>query len=327
MRFFEWFNRHKAALITAIGYATAAVVTVTVFVYLTFPWSKLSDWIRIKVERAAALEISVRKSEVRFPFRLVWKGVTVSRVEHPVPVLWTAEEISVGWPIGAILRRHWDLDLVVQTLGGEARGRLTVRRAALGMKYRLEGSGKGLDLKKLAEGFGLPSNDVSGTILIRRIEHDWMNGDVLQGQGVLALEATGVGSKRWEIQFSRMNGSMSFKGGMGNLENFSAQGDALDLAGSGSLLLRPDVMDSLLNFNSRVTLRKPTGPLAFLSAMAPPDGHFDFALRGVLRRPTPYLNGTPFASVGIGGAGLPVGTGRAGEPPRLPTIGPRGPGQ
>ena len=329
----QWVNRHRAGLIAAIGYATAAAIAITVFVYLTFPWQQLSDWIRVKVERAAGLEISVQKSRVRFPFRLVWDGVTVSLPGPVARVLWTAEQVSVGWPVGAILRRRLDLDFGLQGLGGEARGRLTARRTPRGMKYHLEATGKGFDLGKLAAGFRLPSRDVSGAVGIGRLEHDWMNGDVLQGQGVLVLDASEVALKNIEARFVRINGNLSLKGGMGHLENFTAQGDALDLVGSGSLLLRPDFMESLLNFNSRVTLRKPAGPLALLSAMASPDGHLDFALRGALRRPTPYLNGTPMGAIGAGGFDQPVGGGRsmespqrAGEPPRLPVVPGGGPG-
>ncbi|MBI3812417.1 MAG: type II secretion system protein GspN [Nitrospirae bacterium] len=332
MGLFQWASRHRAGLITVIGYVTAAVIAITVFVYVTFPWQQLSDWIRVKIERATALEISVQKSHIQFPFRLVWSGVTVRRPGPVARVLWTADRLSVGWPVGSILQRQLDLDFGLQGLGGEALGRVTARRTVQGMKYHLEATGKGFDLGKLAAAFRWPSQDVSGAVGISRLEHDWINEDVLQGQGLLVLEAKEVALKNLETRFARINGNLSLKGGMGHLENFSAQGDALDLVGSGTLLLRPDFMESLLNFTSRVTLRKPTGPLVLLSAMASPDGHLDFALRGALRRPTPYLNGTPMGAIGAdsfdlpaGQTGQPAGTGRpvefprrAGEPPRLP---------
>jgi hypothetical protein len=184
------------------------------------------------------------------------------------------------------------------------------------MQYHLEATGKGFELGKLAALFQLPPEGVSGTVRVSRFEHDWTNQDWMQGQGVLSLEATEVGLKQWEIRFKRLNGNVTLKAGMSNLENFSAQGEALDLVGSGSLLLRSEFMESLLNFNSRVTLHKPTGPLALLATFASPDGHLDFALRGVLKQPTPYVNGAPFAALGTGGPNLPIGTNRAvGSPP------------
>ncbi|MBI3995648.1 MAG: type II secretion system protein GspN [Nitrospirae bacterium] len=298
-------SRHKTGLVAAIGYATAAVIAVTVFVYLTFPWQQLSDWIRVKIERAANVEITIEKSRVRFPFRLIWTGVTVRQPGPVAHILWTADQVSAGWPVGAILRRQLDLDLGLQGLGGEARGRVTARRTQQGMKYHLEAAGTGFALEKLAAGFRLPSKDIGGAVAVNRLQHDWMNGNVLQGQGLLALEAKEVVLKSLETRFARINGEVSLKGGMGHLENFSAQGDALDLVGSGSLLLRSDFMESLLNFTSRVTLRKPTGPLVLLSAMASPDGHLDIALRGPLKRPTPYVNGTPLSAIGVGGFDLP----------------------
>jgi type II secretion system protein N len=318
-------SRHRSGFITAIGYATAAVITITVFVYLTFPWEKLSEWIRIKVERSANLQVTVQDSRVRFPFLIIWKGITVSRAGHPVPVLMTADQISVAWPIGAILQRHMDLDLALKAWGGEAHGRFTARRTGQGMQYHVDASGKGFELGKLAALLQLPPEGVSGTVRISRFEHDWTNQDWMQGQGSMSWEATEVGLKQWGIRFNRLNGNVALKAGMSNLENFSAQGESLDLVGNGSLLLRPEFMESLLNFNSRVTLHKPTGPLALLSSLASPDGHLDFALRGALKQPTPYVNGTPFAALGPGLSGSPAGNARAlGSPP--PAAAPDRPG-
>jgi type II secretion system protein N len=317
---FEWMNRHRAALVTAIGYATAGVITITAFVYLTFPWHRLSEWIRVKIERAAALDISVENSRVHFPFTLVWSDVTVRQPGHLDRVLWSANQISLGWPVGAILGRRLDLEFTVKSLGGEAHGRLTARRTAQGTQYHLEATGKNIELAKVAGGLQLPSEEIEGEVLVNRFAHDWMNADFLQGQGLLTLEAKGVELKGLQAHFSRISGSVSLKGGMGNLENFTAQGDALDLVGGGSLLLRPDVMESLLNFSSRVTLRKPAGPLTLLSAMASPDGHLDFALRGPLGHPTPYVNGTPFGSINIGGSKSPNGAEREAMPARKSTL-------
>jgi type II secretion system protein N len=318
--FFEWTNRHRSALVKAIGYATAGVITITAFVYLTFPWQRLSEWIRVKIERTATVEISVEKSRVHFPFILVWSDVTVRRPGHMDRVLWSADQISMGWPVGAILRRRLDLEFNVKSLGGEAHGRLTARRTAQGTQYHLDATGKNIELAKVAGGLQLPSQEIEGEVLVNRFEHDWMNGDFLQGQGLLTLEVKGVKLKGLQAHFSRIRGSISLKGGMGNLENFSAQGDALDLVGGGSLLLRTDLMESLLNFSSRVTLRKPAGPLALLSAMASPDGHLDFALRGPLGHPTPYVNGTPLGSINIGGSRLPNGAEREAMPTRKSTL-------
>ena len=326
MRWLQWMRRHRSGFVTVIGYATAAVITITVFVYLTFPWQKLSEWIRIKVEQAANLQLKVQDSRVRFPFLLIWKGITVSRAGSPAPVLMTAEQISVAWPIGAILRRHIDLDLALKAWGGEAHGRFTARRTGQGMQYHVEASGKGFELAKLAALFQVPPEGVIGTVRISRFEHDWTNQDWMQGQGILSWEAAEVGLKQWDIRFNRLNGNVTLKAGMSNLENFSAQGEALDLVGNGSLLLRPEFMESLLNFSSRVTLHKPTGPLALLSGLASPDGHLDLALRGPLRQPTPYVNGAPFAAPVTGVTVSPVGRNRVLGSPQPPAGTPGPPG-
>ena len=295
MRLVEWLARHKARLVSAIGYVTVTVMVITVFIYLTFPWQKLSDWVQGKIERGLSVQISVGESRVRFPLLFIWRDVTVSRFgRNPI----RADQISVKWPLGAVLRRKLDLDLSLRVLGGRMDGRLAVRPGESGRTYHFEGSGQGLDLAQLADAFQWPSEGLSGTLLISRIEHHWENQDFLKGEGLAEIEGIGIEHKRWEIRFRRMTGTVTLKGGMSNLDRFSAQGPALDLVGSGSLLLRPNIMDSLLNFNSRVTIRQPTGPLALLKTMASSEGGLDLALRGPLRGPTPYVNGTPFPSIG-----------------------------
>lgn len=317
MRGFQWISRHRSGFVTAIGYVTAAVIAITFFVYLTFPWHKLSEWVRIKVEQTTNLQVKVQNSRVRFPFRLIWKGVTVSRAGNSAPVLMTADQISAAWPLGAILKRHMDLDWGIEAWGGEIHGRFTARRTAQGMQYHMDASGKGFQLGRLAPLFQFPPDEINGTVRIRKFEHDWSNQDWMQGQGVLLMEATEVAIKKWQIRFRRLNGKATLNAGMSNLENLSAQGDALDLIGNGSLLLRPEFMESLLNFNSRVTIHNPTGPLALLSAMAP-NGHLDFSIRGPLKQPTPYVNGTPFAALSTGVSGPQSGSFR----PRGPSAGP-----
>ena len=277
MRFLSWFKQNRAVLVTVIEYATAVAIAVTIFIYVTFPWQKLSDWIRVKMERAMAVEIHVDESHFRFPLRLEWDGVTVTRLDRSGPLRMTAQKVTVNWPIGAVLRRKVDLQFSSRLLGGEMHGRLSARRSESGIQYHFRGSARGLELGELAVLFQFSSEDLGGTVEISGIEHYWLNQDWMRGEGKLVFEATGVEHRALEIRFRRLSGTVTLKSGMSNLENFSAQGSALDLVGSGSLLLRPKIMNSLLNFNSRVTLRNPTGPLGMLSVLASPEGHLDLS--------------------------------------------------
>lgn len=306
-----WIIRNRAALGTVAGYATFTVITVTVFVYLTFPWQTLSEWIRVQIARSVEAEISVKQSRFRFPFRMDWDGVIVTAPGRPDQAYFRADHVSVGWPVGSILARKMDLDVSVGSLGGRLIGRLKTRRVDSGRSYHFKGSAAGFDLAQIARGWELPVEGMSGTLRITRVEHEWVNSDWAQGQGSLSLEVQDAAERSLEISFNRISGLISAKGGMANLENFSAQGPALELVGSGSLLLRPVWKESLLNFNARVTLRKPTGPLSNLTAMASPDGRLDFSLRGPLLRPTPYVNGTALAPLPAGGGSF-TGAGRRG---------------
>ncbi|HEY4484737.1 MAG TPA: type II secretion system protein GspN [Nitrospiria bacterium] len=300
MMLLEWAKRNRAALMTVLGYLSAGLITVTVFVYLTFPWKELSDWVRYQAEKSLAVKIEVRENRVGFPFQMIWKGVSVS-VPQTASGAMEIEEIRVNWPLGAVLRRRFNLAVSARGLGGEAAGRLSVLRTSEGMKMHLTADGGGFEIGRLAALMGYPGGDLFGSIRITRLVHEWMGQDWTTGDGSLTLEASDVEHKKWNVRFQKIGATLHTKGGMGRLENVKAEGPSLDLVGNGTLLFRPNPADSLLNFTSRVTLHKPTGPLALLTAMASADGHLDFALRGPLRNPSTYVNGTLMSS---GAAGL-----------------------
>ncbi len=307
-RLINWMRIHRVKLARLFGIATALMVVITLWVYLMFPWGKLSDWLRAHIERSLGVHLSIAERHVRFPLQLVWEGVSLDPVLNRPPVSMKLERVTITWPIGSMIRRRLDLIVSVQLLGGEVTGELALRPTGSGVRYAFHGSGRGLDLAALVAWFKYPSEEIGGSIQFPRIEHEWINQDWIRGQGMVSMEATDVEHRGWQIGFARLSGTVTLKGGMTNLENISAQGNALDLVGSGNLLLRPLLLDSLLSFNSRMTLRRPTGPLAMLTAMATPDGHLDFAVRGILRSPTVYLNGTPFAPSGINRSGLRSGS-------------------
>ena len=299
MILFEWAKRNRAALATGLGYLSAALVAITVFVYLTFPWKQLSDWVRFQAERSLAVKIEVRESRFRFPFQLIWSGVTVAGPQTaggPVVI----EELRVGWPLGAVIRRRLDLAVSARALGGEAGGRVSAKRTAEGTKIRLSANGRGFEVGRLASMMGYAGTDLLGTIRVTRLEHEWAGRDWTGGEGSMAVEASEVEHKKWEVRFSKIGATLLVKGGMGRLENVQAEGPSLDLVGNGTLLFRPNPADSLLNFSSRVTLHKPTGPLAWLTAMASADGRLDLALRGPIRNPSAYVNGTLMSPAGAG---------------------------
>ncbi|HSG04828.1 MAG TPA: type II secretion system protein GspN, partial [Nitrospiria bacterium] len=148
--------------------------------------------------------------------------------------------------------------------------------------------------------------EVNGTLRIASLEHAWINEKWRLGEGKTVVEISNILVKvsspqvsEFDLSIDRIKGEIGLKGGMGGLEDISATGTDFDLVGSGTLLLRPRFSESLLDFNSRLTLKTPKGPLAYLSLLASPGGSLDLSIRGPLQRPTPYINGQPLPAPGI----------------------------
>ncbi|HSG05013.1 MAG TPA: type II secretion system protein GspN, partial [Nitrospiria bacterium] len=120
--------------ITTLGYLSAGVVAVTLFVYLTFPWDKLSLWAQAQVENKTGMDLKVGKSEVKFPFHMVWKDVTFSW-SGPGSSQVKAERLSVEWPLRAILGRRLEVKFLARLFGGEFRGLLASENGEKGTVY------------------------------------------------------------------------------------------------------------------------------------------------------------------------------------------------
>ena len=90
----RWIQEHKSTLFGILGYLTFSVILLTVFIYLTFPWQKLSRFIEFQVEQALDSTIEIQKSEFRFPLKLVWTGVAFKPREAGKAVRVDLDKIS-----------------------------------------------------------------------------------------------------------------------------------------------------------------------------------------------------------------------------------------
>ena len=297
---FKWIQSHKTTVLLALGYLTAGVILLTVFLYLTFPWQKLSDFILVKAEEAMVSEIEVKESEIRFPLKLIWTGVVVSPHKAPHtdgrPMRVVADRITLEWPLGPLLSRRMELLWSVETAGGEGRGLMAVQPTDQGLQYHFRGDAKQLRLGQIIEFMTPNTYGIEGTVKIADARFDFLEADVLRGSGSAVLEVSDARISSLDLAFSRITGQLSMKAGVANLENVMAQGPAIELVGGGNILLRSGLPESLINFNSRASVKKATGPLSILggsSAEGGPESGIDLALRGTFKRPTLFFNGVP----------------------------------
>lgn len=296
---FKWIRRHKTTVLLTLGYLTAGVILLTVFLYLTFPWQKLSDFILVKAEEVMVSEIEVKESEIRFPLKLIWTGVVLSPHKaphtaqhmdgHPMRVV--ADRITLEWPLRPLLSRRMELLWTIQTAGGEGRGLMAVQPTDRGLQYHFRGDAKQLRLGQIIE-FMIPNTyGIEGTVKIADARFDFLGADVLRGSGSAVLEVSDarirISQLDLDLPFSRVTGQLSMKAGVARFENFQAQGPVMELVGGGDILLRSSFQESLINFNSRTSVKKAEGPLSLLGESA------ELAIRGTFKRPTLFFNGVP----------------------------------
>ena len=292
----KWLQEHKALLYQVIGYLTVAMVLLTVFIYFKFPWEKLSLFVEAKIEEATSGSLEIKEREIRFPLKMIWTGVTFEprAVSHPIAI--EIDRISVEWTLRRLLQRRLELLWSVQFAEGKGRGRFLAQPTDQGMQYRIQGDLEEVQLEQVFEFVAPNVQGVEGSVKITRIQHDWVGQEFLKGTGEASLEITDSRIKNWDIRFNRILASLSMKSGVAQLDDVLAQGPAVELTGSGNILIRPVLSNSLINFNSRAIIRDPSGPLALLagsSSRRGGAGTADLTLRGTFRRPTLFLNGIP----------------------------------
>lgn len=295
----KWFREHRTALFQAVGYLTATVILLTVFLYLTFPWEKLSRYVEVRIEEATASNIEVERSEIRFPFRMIWTGVKFrsKRVNKPIEI--DLDRISMEWTLRRLLQRRVELLWSVRVAEGEGRGRILAQPTPQGMQYRVTADSSGMQLDRLIGYFAPDLHGIKGTLRITQLQHDWVGMNPLKGTGTANLE---LSDSHFEIQnpmagkvdlgFNRVTAILSMKAGVAQLEDFLAQGPDMDITGSGNVLIRPFLQNSLVNFTSRATIRNPEGPFSLLmGSSGKPGGGTDLMLRGTIRQPKLFVNG------------------------------------
>jgi type II secretion system protein N len=288
----SWIKEHKAALFQVIGYLTIAVVMLTMFIYLTFPWEKLSRYVEVRIEEATSSSIEVGKSEVKFPFKMIWTEVRFRSVEERRPVRVDIDRLSMEWTLARLLQRRLELLWAVRMAEGEGHGRIQAQPTGQGMQYRITGDTNGIQLARLVEYFTPNAYGIEGSVRVSQLRHDWVGEDFLKGTGEANLEISDSRIGTLDVSFNRISARLSMKSGVAHLEDVSAQGPVLDLAGSGNVLLRPVLPNSLINFSSRATLRDPGGPLSLLFGSSRGGaGASELTLRGTIRQPKLFLNG------------------------------------
>ena len=297
MKILIWLRRHKTALFRATAYLAAGIILLTVFLYLTFPWKKLSRYVRIQAEKVTASSIQIEESKVRFPLKMIWTGIVLSPRAAANPIEVKADQLSIEWTVGSLLKRRLEFFWSIKTAGGRGQGQIAGQPTDRGMQYRFEGDLKELDLGQIIEFIAPNVFEIEGTVELTGIQHDWIGADFLKGSGAADLEIVDARVGALELAFSQIKGHLAMRAGVAHLDDVTAYGPSMELVGSGNILFRSNLPGSLVNVSSRLTVKDDTGPLSMLAGIAASGKPIELSLRGTLRRPTLFLNGKPMMTL------------------------------
>lgn len=294
---FNWIRKNRLLILSAIGYTLFAIILMLFFLYLTFPYEKLQKRILALLEEEISLTIKVEEGKFLFPFGVKWDGIHFFHHRSPGMELFTADGIKAELELIPLFKRIVELPLSVHAIGGEFNGRLSIEQREKEIQYLLEGKGSDLDLKRLnLQGMGLKEG-IEG-ILKGEISSGWTGRDFLRGEGFLYFESSDVRLKNImspivggftlpEAFFSKITGRINLKDGVGHFDNLLATGPEVEVSGSGNILLKEALPESLINLSFNLHLR---GPLA---GNLQSKGPLRLSVRGTLRRPLFYINEIP----------------------------------
>ncbi len=294
---FKWIRKNRFVVLSVLGYTLFALLSLFLFLYLTFPYEKFQKRVLAIIEENTSIRIKVEEGGLRFPFGIQWQGVHFFLSPNLERDFFTSDSIEAEVEPFPLLKRIVEIPLSVHAIGGEFNGRLSIEQREKEIQYLLEGKGSDLDLKRLnLRGMGLKEG-IEG-ILKGEIKSGWTGRNFLRGEGFLYFESSDVRLKNIgspivggftlpEAFFSKITGRINLKDGVGHLDNLLATGPEVEVSGSGNILLKEALPESLINLSFNLHLR---GPLA---GNLQSKGPLRLSVRGTLRRPLFYINEIP----------------------------------
>jgi len=295
-------KNRKERLLLGGGYALFALLSFLVSLYLTFPFELLGEKAIRLIEAKGPCRISVDQSGFALPARLSFQGFRATCPKRlffkgksgELQLKLDSADIALS-PLPFLLNRRGEVDVGARLFGGRLSGHLSVEEGAAGERsYTFRAEGAALQLAAMDPG-------LSGRLGLKG-EGAWNDKNPLAASGQLAFSLDGGTFKAiggWAIPtgalaFSSLEGRLSMRGGRVMLESFSARGESLDLpSGSGSLLLRSPVENSILSLSARAL---PKAGLQKLISMVVLPGYkgrelLKVQVSGPLRAPGFSLNG------------------------------------
>jgi len=291
----------RTALPRSLGYTFFGLLLFVVFLYVTFPFPRLEQALIHRLESQSGCKMDVLEADRSFPLR------------------WMAEKIQVLCPG----QKQWEItSLYVELLplpllwGGEMRvpfrgrladgameGVLTATRHADQYTFSLKHHGREVNLQAVSNGL----TDKTSGIVVRggKLSWDgtmhWTRSAFHKGAGTLAVTLEGVrieGVTGWAsslgaLPFARVLGQTHWQGERLSVDQFSAEGDEMDISSeTGYLLLRQPWQRGICSLRLSVRPKGRLKPFArAIIAGYTGEGPLTVDISGPLGRPGLSVNG------------------------------------
>ncbi len=261
------------------GYLLYGFLATVVFLYILFPFNRLERFAMARVAEGTALQLDLQERRLGFPLNVEWRKMRVANLNGPRKPGVEGEQVSLRFALLPLLDRRISADYRFKIFGGEMSG-VAEWQGTKPFAYFVRGSARDLTLNSVQDG--------AVTRLRGEWEYRWDPSDLIKGQGQATVEVTGVLFKAPlagmpPIALRRLTGRVILNNGMATIEDVRGEGDNGAVRGGGTVMLRDDVRESLVNITLEFRSRE-DGALSHL------------IIKGPLRFPAIFVNGVPLSS-------------------------------
>jgi len=257
------------------GYLLYGLLASLGFLYLLFPFTRLERFAIARITAATALQIDPQERRVGFPLNVEWRTVRVTNLNATKGIGLQGDQVSLRFAVLPLLERKVSADFHFGFLGGEVAGVAQWLGNTKPYAYFVRGTARDLTLTSFQA-------DAVAARVRAQWEYRWDSTDILKGQGQGTVEASDVAFKAVlagmpPMAFRRLTARVLLNNGIVTVEDMRGEGDDGAVRGGGTVILRDEVSESLVNI--ALELRPREGSSSHL------------VIKGPVRSPSVFVNG------------------------------------
>jgi type II secretion system protein N len=246
-----------------IGYMLAGIVMLLIFLTLRFPGDALTDYLKASLSaRYPQFVFSLGGIRPSFPPGLALSAITVGVRDRPDAIV-RADALAVRPGGLSLLSGRFTILTAAEAYGGAMQGRVDFsRRLSLQGPLSAAMDIQDLRIEKCAWLKEVFARQITGTLkgtfsfsgTTETMQNGTGNIDFVLTNGTFPLMENFFGFDK--IEFTRVEGKVSFRGGALKITQLTLNGDQLRASLKGNIILADDVRDSQIELSG--TMEMPT---------------------------------------------------------------------